>query len=158
MEDSVLWFCILTLLLGFALKFIFLAVSLFSDRSSPSMLALEAKRYVLQLWKWWRQPLDGRSEQQLDQTRCSWTRVLWRLAAAIAMFRLIVRQVRGREDTTPWDWNWSIVAQAIFGLVLTSFPQLINPRCQDFWYVVTRTVHVLSLGDHWLFVVLLLFS
>eukprot|EP00438_Fugacium_kawagutii_P002773 Skav202257 [mRNA] locus=scaffold1417:369747:372166:+ [translate_table: standard] len=136
MEDSVLWFCIVTLLLGFALKLIFLAVSLFSERSSFSLLALEAKRSVFQHWRWWKQPLDGRSQQQLDQTRCSWTRVLWRLAAAIAMFRLIVRQVRGREDTTPWDWNWSIVAQAIFGLVLTSFPQLINPRCQDFWYVV----------------------
>eukprot|EP00438_Fugacium_kawagutii_P012154 Skav200040 [mRNA] locus=scaffold337:229125:230747:+ [translate_table: standard] len=136
MERSVLWFCSVTLQMGFAVKLTFLAVSFLFGRSSASTCA-SSKRYILQLLKFWKEPLDGRTEKQLDQTRCGWTRLMWRMVATMAMIRLIVRQVRLWEDMeVSGVWDWSILISATFGLLFTSFPTLINPRCQDLWYVV----------------------
>eukprot|EP00438_Fugacium_kawagutii_P020850 Skav222232 [mRNA] locus=scaffold3339:48679:50427:+ [translate_table: standard] len=170
MEASVLWFCIVTLQAGFTLKVMFLVVSFLHSHkwSVHSMLAMAAgdgKDYRTQFLKWWKPtaPSNSRSERELDRMRCSRIRILWPVVLVGTMLRLITRQVSlssGEQGDNEFDYL--CVVMASFALVLTSFPGLINPRCQDVWYVVsmlTADVSVLiSASEEYRLDILIAFS
>eukprot|EP00438_Fugacium_kawagutii_P009548 Skav219886 [mRNA] locus=C9347913:2088:3575:- [translate_table: standard] len=68
--------------------------------------------------------------------RCSWIRVLWPVVLVGSMLRLTRKQILllGEHEN---EFDNLLLVVASFALVLTSFPALINPRCQDVWYVVS---------------------
>eukprot|EP00438_Fugacium_kawagutii_P012745 Skav203750 [mRNA] locus=scaffold68:559461:562063:+ [translate_table: standard] len=143
MELTVLWFCILALQVGFTLKVVFLVVSFLQSQqwslhSTLEKVARVGKHHRTQFLTWWKQtgPTNSRRDQELDRMRCNWIRVVWPVILFTSMLRLFVRQLQlYHGEQNGGEFDYALVVIASFALVLTSCPCLINPRCQDVWYL-----------------------
>lgn len=141
-KPAVLRFGTVVLEAGALLKLTFLLFSFLRSRRWSILVSLASCR-CHQLQNWWKRQTDGTSgEHELDVMRCTWTRRFWFVVFVIALYRLLQRQivVALDQERITADFDLTILLVGIFGMVLSSFPFLINPKSQDFWYVLTMFI------------------
>eukprot|EP00435_Cladocopium_sp_Y103_P052986 s1106_g16.t2 len=141
------------LVAGALLRLIFLLFSFFGSKKWSTHLTLAScSKCHLQIQNWWKRQTNNnkgtgrngcsRNDQELDVMRCNWTRRFWSVVFVIAVYRLVHKQIvlALDQDGISADFDLTILLVGIFGIVLSSFPCLINPKSQDFWYVLTMFI------------------
>ena len=146
-KPSVLRFGTVLLEAGALLKLIFLLFSFLRSKKWSIHLSLTScSRYQQEIQNWWKRQTNnngtGGNDHELDVMRCNWTRRFWSVVFVIAMYRLVQRQIvlALDLDRISADFDLTILLVGIFGMLLSSFPSLINPKSQDFWYVLTMFI------------------
>ena len=135
MDPSVLRYGTLVLQAATLLKLIFLLVSFLRCLRSASLsffsvtLATWVSKCHKEIQSWWKYR-HGRDSPELDEMRCLWARRLMNFIFVFTMFRLILQQAG-----VSYPYGLTHLVGAALGLLLFSFPRLINPSSHDVWYV-----------------------
>ena len=121
-----------------------LKLALFLKAHSRSERWLKARRRLQGFWAWCKQ--ETRCLRELDDMRSRWLRRVWFFIFLVSQFRLLVTQWRiWRNGQPATSLDFGALPGALFGLLFTFFPSLINPRTQDLWYIFVSLISSASL-------------